>query len=123
MNMLYRAKKNVKDKKWIYGYYAEQDETGYIIPSSTVDDSKFNFELPQLIEIDTDTLCMSIGKADIHGEDVYENDFVYDKESDETYHVVWDDNACGFIALDSDNNPCYMDDLSDDIEIRGTSIK
>lgn len=120
MDYTFRAKKNRQDKKWYFGYYVEQSGSGYLfVPKNSDEDKMLNIEEKQFVPIDSDTLCMYTGKSDKKGKDIYEKDVVYDGESEETYVIAWNEDVCGFVAVDEDGENVYLDDLSEDLLIKG----
>ena len=65
---LFKAKR-VDNGEWVQGYYYKIWERGYILWG-------MNNDVPNMVEVDTSTLCQCTGLKDKNGKLIWENDIV-----------------------------------------------
>lgn len=101
--ILFKAKR-IDNGEWIQGYYYQIWEQGYILWGMTNN-------VPNMIEVDSTTLCQYTGFTDKNDKRIWENDILCGRLDEEypeniTYKkVVWDMN--GF---------CTKEECSTDLE-------
>lgn len=81
-----------KEKWWIEGFIMYDSEGRYFIIQLTDDNSlKVPLkDIPVTIEVDPETVCQYIGKTDINGKKIFENDMISCKtiSSDGTQNMI-----------------------------------
>ena len=95
---LFKAKR-LDNGEWVQGYLYGIWEKRYVLCGMTND-------IPDMIEVDTSTICQCTGLKDKNGQKIWENDIVgfLDTYSTENGHaeagcigkVVWDDETISF---------------------------
>ena len=117
---LFRGKR-IDNSKWIQGYLYGIWERRYILWGMTND-------IPNMVEVDPETVCQCTGLQDKNGELIWENDILMayldeDHPEDVTYaKVEW--NGSGWILQENNSGDQeYLDDfVMENYEVCGNTI-
>ena len=85
---------NLKNKKWLYGYYLVNRGKHYIVQDEVVDP----FAVPEDFEVDPESVGQKVGEVD--GVELYEGDVVNINRKKELFFrgkIMWDSVYCQYI--------------------------
>jgi len=125
MRELYRAKDKVCGL-WKIGQYQTRIDT--ILehsPNGNYPVQQWNEYIVtkkgKYIQVDGNTVCRYIGKADMLGKYIYEHDFLQIHGSNDIVEVKWDNDTCGFCYrfFDEGQEKCIYPDERSDFKVIG----
>ena len=129
---MYKAKCK-KTESWVFGSLFKSEQESYILQVLIPDEKTYSWDNGLRgygcygYEVDSSTLCCSIGKTDSNNNIIYTNDIVravYDGE-ERILVVVWDQDELDFKATNGKENYgktfLYIS-CCDEIEVIGNSI-
>ena len=93
--------RNIENNEWVYGSLViGKNNTFYIIQDG------------ETIQVIGDTIGQLVGKPDKKGKEIFEGDKVYFDSEDDDATIVWDNDACGFVALFADDTILLMEEVT-----------
>ena len=101
--------RNIENNEWVYGSLViGKNDTFYIIQDG------------ETIQVIKDTIGQLVGKPDKKGREIFEGDKVYFDSEDDDATIIWDNDACGFVALFADDTILLLEEAtSSDMELVG----
>jgi hypothetical protein len=97
--------------KWVYGYYFQSWEDGYILWGTTNG-------IPNMIEVIPETVGMYVGIRDVNGQKIYDGDIVNITGGRARVEYV-EEYWYAFLFIDIDTGECFHLYEFDDVEVIG----
>lgn len=104
---LFRGKR-IDNSEWIQGYLYGIWERRYILWGMTND-------IPNMVEVDPETVCQCTGLKDNNGKPIWENDIIECKDGKHNFQtqIEWDAYCAGFIFQDTETSAVGLDAITE----------
>ena len=115
---LYRGKR-IDNGEWVEGYLYGIWERRYILWGMTND-------IPNMVEVDPETVCQCTGLKDKNGKLIWENDIVNCPDAECCGYIGWNESEAGFyfnvLLEDGGFEEEHIYDYQDSIEVIGNKF-
>lgn len=86
--------KRLDNKTWVEGYFYKECGNAYIIEDRQ---SESMLNRNEAHQVDPSTVCQFTGLKDKNGKEIFENDLLYDEDSDIVSAIKWKRHVCGYV--------------------------